>query len=112
MIWSLLNGAMVLLAVGCVGWLMYRHRQLKGLAQHSQGKLRLVSSLHLGPQHRVVVVAWDGADRQAQWVLGVTPQHINLVQPLNSEFVDHLTSSSVAPDTSGGVSQPVHQGNE
>lgn len=109
MSWSWLNGAMLLLAGACVGWLWYQQKRLKGSAQHGQGKLRLVSSLHLGPQHRVVVVAWDGAESQAQWVLGVTPQHISLVQSLNGGLPDHAAGAAVAPDTLGGVSRPVTQ---
>lgn len=101
---------MLLLAAACVGWLVVQQKRLKGSAQHGQGKLRLVSSLHLGPQHRVVVVAWDGAERQAQWVLGVTPQHISLVQPLNGELPDHAAGAPVAPAASGSVSRTVSQG--
>ena len=67
----------------CLPWLIERLKKRYGLnLGGSSGPTRLVSTLPLGPQQRVVTVEVGPADARVWLVLGVTPQSIQCLHTL------------------------------
>lgn len=78
----ILSLSVVLAIIGVSAFLLKR---IQGVKTPLNG-LKLVSSLHLGTKEKIVVVQAG----EQQWLLGVTPQQINLL----SELAEPLTSNT------------------
>ncbi len=81
---SLLWFVLILALIPACLWLLKRTGRVGGLASSAPGAMRMVQSLSVGAQQRVVTIeVGTGAERR--WlVLGVTPQQIRTLHTLDN----------------------------
>ncbi len=92
---SLLWLAAVLVAIPVVLWLLKRTPMMRG--QHAPGAPRLVASLPLSPQQRVVTVE-VGLGEEREWlVLGVGPQGITPLHTMPAGLEALMADANTMP---------------
>lgn len=85
--WSL-SLVVVLIAIGLCAWLAKKSR----MTSFGQGQMKVIANLSLGTKERVVVVQIG----QQQYVLGVTGQHIELIDKLADPLQENTQLSGFA----------------
>jgi flagellar protein FliO/FliZ len=85
---TLLGLMLVLLLIGAMAWLLKRSQQWHGIGQQ---QFKVIAALPLGPREKAVLVQVG----EQQLLLGVTPQHVNLLTSLAQPL--DLTSNQQSP---------------
>jgi flagellar protein FliO/FliZ len=97
-------GILFLLAlVGAAYWLI---RRSGGLQLHSGRGMKMVAGLQVGPRERVVLIEMAGQ----QWLLGVAPGNVNLLQHFEQPIVQTGLQNKGGDDFASKIRAVLQQG--
>lgn len=96
----LLGLVLVLIIIAAMAWLMKRGQQWHGIGQQ---QFKIIAALPLGPREKAILLQVG----EQQLLLGVTPQNVNLLTPLEKPL--DLTAGQKNPVFAEKLKQYLHQ---